>query len=195
MKNSCVVEACERQVFSRGWCNSHYKRWWRHGDPFGGGTMIGDPHRFLEKATAGETDECVLWLFARSRQGYAAVRHNGRRQLVSRIVCERVHGSAPSPKHEAAHSCGKGHLGCVNGRHIRWATPSENNADKLIHGTHNRGERQSNVKLKESQVREIWKMRGKLRSFEIAEKLNVSQATICDIFHGRTWAWLEVSNG
>lgn len=86
-------------------------------------------------------------------------------------------------------------MGCVNGRHLRWATPSENNADKLIHGTHNRGERQSKAKLNELQVQEMWKMRGVIPSYQIAKMFNVSQATVCDIFHKRTWAWLEVHDG
>ena len=29
----CAVEECTRRVFSRGWCQMHYTRWLRHGDP------------------------------------------------------------------------------------------------------------------------------------------------------------------
>jgi hypothetical protein len=34
------------------------------------------------------------------------------------------------------HSCGNGDKGCVNPKHLRIGTPSENNADTLEHGTH-----------------------------------------------------------
>jgi hypothetical protein len=33
----CVIEDCERKQHVRGWCNAHYKRWLRHGDPKAGG--------------------------------------------------------------------------------------------------------------------------------------------------------------
>lgn len=30
---ACAVEGCGRPVHGRGWCNSHYRRWKRRGDP------------------------------------------------------------------------------------------------------------------------------------------------------------------
>jgi len=33
----CSIPDCGRPVFGRGWCNSHYKRWYRYGDPLQGG--------------------------------------------------------------------------------------------------------------------------------------------------------------
>ena len=29
----CDVEGCARERRTRGWCQMHYKRWWKHGDP------------------------------------------------------------------------------------------------------------------------------------------------------------------
>ncbi len=29
----CSIEGCDAPVQARGWCNRHYLRWWRHGDP------------------------------------------------------------------------------------------------------------------------------------------------------------------
>jgi hypothetical protein len=31
----CSIAGCEREVFGRGWCRSHYYRWQRYGDPLG----------------------------------------------------------------------------------------------------------------------------------------------------------------
>ena len=31
--NKCSIEGCEKPVQHRGLCTTHYKRWWRHGDP------------------------------------------------------------------------------------------------------------------------------------------------------------------
>lgn len=30
---TCGVAGCGREIFSRGWCQKHYARWLRHGDP------------------------------------------------------------------------------------------------------------------------------------------------------------------
>lgn len=70
--------------------------------------------------------------------GAAQINLGGRSVIVARMVCEEVNGPPPTPAHQAAHSCGKGHLGCITPQHLRWATQVENEADKLIHGTHNR---------------------------------------------------------
>lgn len=84
---------------------------------------------------AYEGDDCLTWPFLKSPRGYARMHVNGRDKRVSRLVCEEAYGTPPTPDHHAAHSCGKGHLACVTKRHLRWATPVENAADKIIHGT------------------------------------------------------------
>jgi hypothetical protein len=33
MPKSCSIEGCERSSWARGWCNKHYQRWRRCGDP------------------------------------------------------------------------------------------------------------------------------------------------------------------
>lgn len=38
---ACAVPTCERPALKRGWCNRHYCRWRRHGDPVAGGEMRG----------------------------------------------------------------------------------------------------------------------------------------------------------
>jgi hypothetical protein len=36
-EGTCQIEGCEQPSDRRGWCNRHYIRWRRHGDPLGGG--------------------------------------------------------------------------------------------------------------------------------------------------------------
>lgn len=33
MKARCSIEGCSRPAKSRGWCQTHYMRWWNHKDP------------------------------------------------------------------------------------------------------------------------------------------------------------------
>ena len=33
---TCIVTGCIDPAIARGWCNAHYRRWRRHGDPLGG---------------------------------------------------------------------------------------------------------------------------------------------------------------
>lgn len=92
--------------------------------------------RYFREVVVGYTgDDCLLWPFSKSNKGYGTINHDGRNLTVSRFLCAEVNGPPPTPDHVAAHSCGRGHTGCVNPRHLRWATRTENEADKIIHGT------------------------------------------------------------
>lgn len=142
---TCSVEGCDRpRKRGAGMCVGHYLRWWRHGDPKHGRSMNGDGMSFIESALMSKNDECLTWPFARDQTGRAIINrssHHMRTQQVSRMVCAMVHGDPPSPDHEAAHSCGNGHLGCVNPRHIRWLTHADNMAEIPIHRAFGRGPR------------------------------------------------------
>lgn len=67
----------------------------------------------------------------------ANVRFNFRRMVASRAMCILAHGLPPSPKHMAIHSCGNGHLSCVNPKHLRWGTGKDNIQDAIRHRTMN----------------------------------------------------------
>jgi hypothetical protein len=100
-----------------------------------------------------------------------------------------VNGEPPSPQHHAAHNCGN--ASCVNPYHIRWATPSENQADRVEHGTSNRGERNGQTALTEDQVREIRALDRVISDDEISMRYGVSKSSILNILHGKTWGWLD----
>ena len=71
---------------------------------------------------------------------------------------------------------------------LLWGTPTENAADRDLHGTTARGERNAAATLTESQAREIkyrprrWGM-GKA----LASEFGVSESLVSDIRTGRTW--------
>lgn len=189
---TCCILGCNRPHYGRGYCRAHWKRWKRHGDPFGGSTDWGAAKAFIEQAIKhGDTVECLLWPFAHAGNGYGKVFYNGRRnQFSHRVVCEGRHGPPPTPKHHAAHSCGKGHLGCVNPHHLEWKLPVENNADKTAHGTINRGVRNGVSKLTEAEALQIKALGGVETQQALADRFGVSRSTVSDIQRGRRWAWL-----
>jgi hypothetical protein len=119
---------------------------------------------------------------------------NGKRTVASRYVCELAHGAPPTPKHEAAHSCGNGKDGCVNQNHLSWKTRTENQADRLEHGTHNRGARQGRSKLNEDDVREIIALKGKEKQRDLAKRFGVTRMTVSSIHTGKNWAWVTTDH-
>lgn len=187
----CSIPDCGKPHKGHGWCNAHYKRWLRYGDPLAGGPPLGEPRRFYrETVLTYDGDECLIWPFGGLSCGYATLSVDGRSRLVSRLLCEEIYGPPPTPRHEAAHRCGKGHLGCVTRRHLRWATPTENQADKLLVGTDNRGSKCGTSKLTERDVIEIRSLHPALTHKEIAARFSVARTTITLILTGKNWAWL-----
>jgi hypothetical protein len=187
----CSVDGCDKPAHGRGWCKAHYLRWRRRGDPSAGRTAVGEPERFYREVVRPyDGKECLPWPFAQTK-GAAIVIIDGNRHYVARLICEHVHGPAPTPEHEAAHSCGNGHLRCVAKGHLSWKTKAANEADKLIHGTHNRGERHPLRKLTEDEVRQIRALKGNLLQREIAEKFGISREQVSGIHRRIDWAWLE----
>lgn len=191
-KSLCLVEGCDQCRESKDWCNKHYKRWKRHGDPLAGRrppAKAGEPQRyFSEIVCTYEGDDCLIWPFSRSG-GYGQMGTSGASNVVSRLVCEHVNGPPPTPIHQASHKCGNGHKGCVSPRHLRWATAKENQMDRLVHGTARYGEKQS-TKLSEKNVREIRLLRGSLSLRQIAERFGVSPQTVSRIHLGHLWGRL-----
>ncbi len=152
------------------------------------GTLIA----WLARHTGWTGSDCLIFPYGRNSAGYGQIKVEGRKGYAHRWMCEAVHGSPDAERVHVAHSCGNGHLGCVNPRHLRWATPAENMADRVGHGTANRGERQGHAKLTESDVREIIALYRQGRPLgEIAKTFNIAKSNVCLIGKGRTWAWLQ----
>lgn len=201
VSTQCVVDDCENPVLikQRGLCRLHYLRFLRHGDSLSGAprrlTKKGEPLKWMQEHIGYRGDDCLIFPYGRHSAGYGALVEDGKRMLAHRWVCEKVYGHPPEGKEEAAHSCGNGHLGCVNPKHLRWATFYENVQDREAHGRTPKGEDCVNAVLTGSEVETIFslKQRGDYQS--VSERFRVSEGAVADIWAGRSWSWLTGMNG
>lgn len=101
-----------------------------------------------------QDDPCVTpRLLKPQKNGYWAVRWNGKADNLHRIILEWKLGERP-PRHiQACHSCGN--PSCVNPGHIRGDTALGNMKDQYTHGTRHFGFAHPRCRLSDDQVREI----------------------------------------
>lgn len=141
---------------------------------------------WIQAHLSHQGDDCLTWPWPiKGGSGYGIVCiPGGKTMQAHRLMCELLHGPAPSRKHHASHSCGNGHQGCVNPRHISWKTVSENQLDRARHGTKSMG---CAGKLTPEQARQIKLLKGRKTQAELAAMFGVSRSTISWVHCGRTW--------
>ena len=106
-------------------------------------------------------------------------------QTVHSLVAAAFIGPRP-PGKEVAHRDGDP----TNARleNLRYATPKENDADKIMHGTRPRGMRNGRAKFTDEQIREIRRARLSGEKYAtIAERYNVAEATPRKIASRKRW--------
>lgn len=143
--------------------------------------------KFIREHLAYEGDDCLMWpYFINPETGYAYLGFNGKVVRAHKLMCIMVHGEPSDPKLEAAHSC---HTpACVNPKHLSWKTHGQNIRDKRANGqrlgpiTGNRG------KLTDAQVQEVRRLRGTETQASLAKRMDVSEATIRNIYRGKHYA-------
>lgn len=184
----CSIAGCCNPTYrGKEWCQKHYMRWYRTGDPLGVSAAPGEPHKFLQDALMFEGEECLFWPFGKNGRGYGTIQWGGKTTSVHRIVCTKIHGDAPTFRHQAAHSCGNGHLSCCNPKHLRWATPEENWGDRKRHGV---STITPNAKLKPEDVVRIMELKGTMSNEKIGEMFGVTHHAVYQIHVGRRWKHL-----
>ena len=109
------------------------------------------------------------------------------RRNIQWLVLETFVGPRPGGK-EACHNNGKPHDNRLE--NLRWDTRSGNFADKVLHGTHQRGERHGRAKLAEADARAIKSLKGQVAQREIAAWFGMSESAVGMIQSGRTWRHL-----
>lgn len=119
--------------------------------------------------------------------GGSATTHSVHRLVLEAFVGPCIDGS------ECRHIDGnKGNNHLTN---LCWGTPTENERDKIACGTVGRGQRNSNARLTEDEVRAIRRMRNAGHTYrEVGEVFAVAPTTISSIVNGTSWAWLDAVN-
>lgn len=194
----CSKADCGKPARALGLCVTHYARQYRLRSPEerawrkqarlassrerlqGGKKDTRPPSRieFVKSSVLSyQGNDCLKWPFSRNPKGYGQIWVQGRVRRVHRVVCELVFGPPSSSGLVAAHSCGNGHLGCVNPKHIRWATVRENVDDMIAHG---RAGGSHARKWQENDVRYI-RESPKSHIPQLAKEFGLSVSTIYDI--------------
>lgn len=189
----CSVPGCASRHSARGFCGTHYTRWKVYGDPLAvvrkRAPHLSGPAELERILSLPPTTDCICWPYSRNSTGYGRVWLNGALFQTHRIVCERVHGPAPEGRTDAAHSCNN--RACCNPAHLRWATPKENQADRIEHDTHLRGLRHPGAKLSDEQARYIIANPERLSQNALARQFGCSQSLIGLIKRGVVRKWLH----
>lgn len=111
------------------------------------------------------------------------------RRLLHAVVCEAFRGPRPEGM-QVAHN--NGDRLDNRAENLRWATPVENASDKERHGTGNKGEAHSMVKLSEDDVRAI---RSRCDDGEsassIAKDYGVTRHCVWRVHRRKSWWWLD----
>jgi hypothetical protein len=128
------------------------------------------------------------------KRGYRVVRIRvGRDGLhyVHRIVCEAFHGAPPPGRNDCRHLDGD-ELNNLP-ENLSWGSRLENMMDMKSHGRHNHGQRHSQAKLRDVDVREIRRLyaAGEMNMPEIGRRFGVTDGHVCNIVNRKAWSHLD----
>lgn len=113
-----------------------------------------------------------------------SVRHNGRTLTVAvhALVMEAFHGPCPTGL-EVCHEDGNSFNNAIS--NLRYGTRSSNMADKIRHGTHTIGEKNSQSKLTNSEAEKLRTLRASGVKLSVLSKMfKITEGTVSRIANG-----------
>jgi hypothetical protein len=130
---TCSLDGCDGKHYAKSYCEVHYVRFRRWGDPTKVGTTPyeqwsnGSPEvrqsRLLNKIAASDDESCWEWLGTKSAAGYGQMRVAGSRQYTHRVSYEMFVGPIPEGL-SIDHLCRN--RACCNPAHLEAVTHAVN---------------------------------------------------------------------
>lgn len=120
-KTTCSIPECGNDPHARGWCNKHYRRWKKSGDPLG--TKRYNDHEESISVHSEQIGNCLVWTGPRSELGYGRIRVNGRLTFVHRYLWEKHNGPIECDLW-IDHICRN--KSCIELEHLRLVTHKQN---------------------------------------------------------------------
>lgn len=189
----CSVPKCSAKYYGLGFCDKHYKRFKKYGDPLAGyGNHASPEERFWRFVPDRPRGKCWLWTGGDKNATHAVFQRHNRSDVVGvhRYSYELHNGPIP-PGMVVMHSCDVGK--CVNPAHLSLGTNSDNMQDMIAKGRQARiaprGTDNGKSKLTPAKVRDIRK--SSETNAALAEKWGLSPNTIRGVRIGRTWAHIK----
>lgn len=143
--------------------------------------------RFQNKVdNSGGPSACHLWKGGKDGGGYGRFWYKGKMVKATRFIWEDVHGSIPHGLC-VCHTCDNRE--CVNLKHLWLGTQSENMKDCSEKGRHARvGFKPRSLSVRQEKEVKTQYASGGISQRRLAEKFNVSQATIWATIHERYYS-------
>lgn len=186
----CSVEGCSRFVIGRGWCNVHYYRWWRNGDPLV--DLRSASYRLENYVDKSGPPHPVLgtpcWVWTGYSFGvYGGIKVNDELKLVHRYAWEVNCGEIPVGLC-VLHHCDN--PPCINTEHLFLGTLGDNSADRDAKLRQAYGVKNGRAILTEAQVVEIREIyaEGKLGYGKIASKFGIDKTQVARIVKRIHWS-------
>lgn len=122
----CEIDDCDHPYLAKGMCRMHYERVRRNNTT----DDLAKRNRTIEQSVASHTEwvgECLVWTGDISDQGYGIITRRGRPLRAHREVF-RLAFPELKPEQYVDHKCHN--RACVNMKHLRVASPKQNNENR-----------------------------------------------------------------
>lgn len=190
----CEIEGCTESIAvkSRGWCDKHYTRWKRHGDPNHvtrrNSRGLGLEDRLRLPGWEVTERGCWEWLGKGPGERYGKLTVNGSIVSAHRLAYTLWVGPIPEGC-VIRHTCDN--PPCINPAHLIPGTHRDNSQDMVKRGRQRdqRGVKHNMHRLVPEQVARIRERyaAGGIRQQDLAEEYGVTQTCISAIVRGKTW--------
>ena len=181
----CMVEACGRPYYAKGFCRKHWERNHYYGRTH---TIVSDRDSGIAErldSKSARSGDCIEFTGYRNADGYGELTYRGEFTLAHRASFERHHGPIPDGL-IVCHTCDN--PPCINPHHLYAGTHADNGGDKAGRHRSTRGTKNAAAKLADSDVSEIRRLRNDGWTYaRLATHFGVGKTTIGRVVRRDNW--------